>query len=214
MGSDPRPLRADAERNRRRILDAAAVVLAQEGLVAGVDAVARAAGVGVGTVYRRFPTKEALLEAVINDRVERVQAELGELGAIEDPWEAFSAAAHALAGSIARDRGFFQVLQEAKERMPETTDHARRCTVDAIAPILRRAQEAGAVRDDLVPLDVLSLCNVAARLPSWRLEREPELWRRYLAVVLDGVRAEAATPLPHPPPAAEAQSGDSTTSAA
>ena len=206
MGSEPRPLRADAERNRSRILDAAAIVLADQGLGAGVDAVAREAGVGVGTVYRRFPTKEALLEAVIADRVERVRQELTELAAIDDPWAAFSAAAEALAGNVARDVGFFQVLQEARDRMPAVTDHARRCMIEAVAPILGRAQEAGAVRDDLVPIDVLSLCNVAARLPRWRLEEEPEIWRRYLSVVLDGVRAEAATPLP--------QSGDSTTSAA
>jgi AcrR family transcriptional regulator len=206
MGSEPRPLRADAERNRRRILDAAATVLAAQGLGAGVDAVAREAGVGVGTIYRRFPTKEALLQAVIADRVERVQQELTEVAAIEDPWAAFVAAAEALAGNVARDVGFFQVLQEARDRMPAVTDHARRCMVQAVGPILRRGQEAGAVRDDLVPIDVLSLCNIAARLPRWRLEDEPEVWRRYLAVVLDGVRAEAATPLP--------QSGDSTTSAA
>jgi AcrR family transcriptional regulator len=217
MGTEPRPLRADAERNRHRILDAAAAVFAREGLGAGVDVVAREAGVGVGTIYRRFPTKEALLEAVIADRIERVEATLVTAADREDPWDAFAAAAEALAENVARDVGFFQVMQEAKARMPDIADHARRCMVGAVSPVLERAQRAGAVRGDLVPIDVLSLCNVAARLPRWRLEREPELWRRYLAVVLDGTRADAAHPLPHPPPRADdgdAQSGDSTTSAA
>jgi AcrR family transcriptional regulator len=214
MGTEPRPLRADAERNRRRILDAAATVLAAEGLDAGVDVVARAAGVGVGTVYRRFPTKDDLLEAVVTDRIETLERRLAEVAAAADAWEAFAATAETLAGSIARDRGFFQVLQEARERMPDTTDRARRCTLDAVAPILRRAQDAGEVRADVEPIDVISLCSVAARLPHWRLEREPELWRRYLGVVLDGLRPAAARPLPHPAPSAEPQSGESTTSAA
>jgi AcrR family transcriptional regulator len=201
MSSEPRPLRADAERNRRRILDAARAVFAEHGLSVGVDAVAREAGVGVGTVYRRFPTKEDLLDAVMIDRTEALCARLAELDGVPDPWAAFSAAAETLAGTIAGDRGLFQVLQEAQGVLM-APDHVRRSAMEAIGPLLRRAQDAGVVRDDLEPLDVLALCSVAARLPRWRLEREPELWRRYLAVVLDGVRAEAAHPLPHPPPRA------------
>ena len=215
MTAEPRPLRSDAERNRRRVLDAAAAVFAEHGLDAGVDLVARAAGVGVGTIYRRFPTKEDLLEAVVADRLERFEARLAALDDDGDPWETFAAAAEALASSVAQDRGFYQVLQEARKLLPLTTDRARRCTIDAIAPILERAQRAGVVRADLVPVDVISLAKVGATLPAWRMEAEPELWRRYLAVVLDGMRPEAARPLPHPPPRLDPpQSGESTTSAA
>ncbi len=208
MGSEPRPLRADAERNRGRILDAAATVFADQGLGAGVDLVAREAGVGVGTVYRRFPTKEALLEAVVADRVEGLRRRLAEAGGADDPWEAFASVAETLAENVARDRGFFQVLQEARERLPAMTSHARACAVEAVAPVLRRAQEAGVVRADLVPLDVLSLCTVAARLPRWRLEAQPELWTRYLAVTLDGLRPEGAHELPHEPPVAAPHAPD------
>ena len=190
-------LRADAERNRRRILDAARDVYAAHGVGVGVDAVARAAGVGVGTLYRRFPTKEDLLRAIVEDRVEQLSARLGEVAAIDDAWEAFARAAEEFAGAIARDKAFFEVVQHVE---PGAAHAARERTLKAIAPILRRAQQAGAVRDDLVIEDFPALCAIAARLPSWRLERQPELWRRYLGVVLDGVRPVAATPLPHPAP--------------
>jgi AcrR family transcriptional regulator len=194
-------VRADAERNRRRILDAARAAFAEHGLGVGVDAVARAAGVGVGTLYRRFPTKEELLRAVVDDRIEDLRRRLEAVAVHEDPWEAFAAAAETLAGAVARDHGFFQALQQAHPVLPAAREDARRATVEAVAPVLRRAQEAGVVRGDLVPLDVLGLCSVAARLPRARLEADPEIWRRYLGVVLDGMRAAAAHPLPHPPPA-------------
>src|SRR4051794_15602234 len=103
----PRALRADAERNRRRILDGARLVFAEHGLGIGVDAVAREAGVGVGTLYRRFPTKEALLRAILEDGTEAVAREVEAAGAADDPWVAFAGAAEALAASIARDRAFF-----------------------------------------------------------------------------------------------------------
>jgi AcrR family transcriptional regulator len=197
--ASPRPLRADAERNRRRVLDAAREVFARDGLGAGVDEVARAAGVGVGTLYRRFPTKEDLLRAVVQDLTSTVVDEIESAGADDDPGEAFAAVAHALAASTARNRALHQVLQEAWPLIPGASD-CRDQTLGALAPLLERAQAAGAVRDDLVAADVPALCAVAARLPSWRLEAEPELWTRYLAVILDGLRPAAARPLPHAPP--------------
>ncbi|HEX8207424.1 MAG TPA: helix-turn-helix domain-containing protein [Solirubrobacteraceae bacterium] len=190
-------LRADAERNRRRILDAARDVFATRGVGVGFDAIAREAGVGVGTLYRRFPAKEDLLRAIVEDRIERLSARFDEIRALDDPWEAFATAAEAFAEAIARDRAFFEVVQQLE---PGAAMAARERVIEALRPILRRAQKAGAVRGDLVIEDVPSLCAVAARLPAWRLEHQPELWRRYLAVVLDGVRAEAATKLPHPAP--------------
>ncbi len=191
-------LRADAERNRRRILDAARETFAAQGLGVGVDTIARAAGVGVGTLYRRFPTKEHLLRAIVEDRVAGFVERLEELAPIEDPWDAFAAATEAFASAVARDRAFFQLFQQAEEPIPGGA--AKQRMFDALAPFLERAQAAGVVRADVVLLDVPALCAVAARLPAWRLAREPELWRRYLAVVLDGLRPEGAHALPHPPP--------------
>src|SRR3954452_1709249 len=105
-----RPLRADAERNRRRILDGARDVFARHGLEAGVDEVARAAGVGVGTLYRRFPTKDDLMLAVVQDNTETMLLELEAAAAVDDPWNSFFAAAHAMAQSTARNRALHQVF--------------------------------------------------------------------------------------------------------
>jgi AcrR family transcriptional regulator len=193
----PPTLRADAERNRRRILDAARAVFAEHGLQSGVDLVAREAGVGVGTLYRRFPTKQDLLRAIVEDRVDRLTELFAEAATEADPWDAFVRAAEVFAAAIAGDRAFFEVVQHVE---PGAAQAARERSLKALAPILRRAQKAGVVRDDLVIEDVPALCAVAARLPAWRLEQQPELWRRYLGVVLDGVRPAAATPLAHPAP--------------
>jgi AcrR family transcriptional regulator len=198
MGAEPRPLRADAARNRRRILDAARRVFAEHGLGVGVDVVAREAGVGVGTIYRRFPTKEQLLQAIVDDRVEELRGRLAGLDPGQDAWDAFAAAAEVLAGAAARDRGFFEALQEAAGVL-SVPDRARQASLEAIAPFLARAQQAGAARDDVVPLDVLALCSNSGKLPRWRAEAEPDLWRRYLAIALDGLRSEGAHALPRPP---------------
>jgi AcrR family transcriptional regulator len=190
-----RPLRADAERNRRKLLDAAHRVFAERGLDAGVDEIARAAGVGMGTLYRRFPTKEALVEAIIELRFEELEAAFAEHAEADDPWEAFAGCARALAEAIAADRGFFQVVSESVRRS-EAARERRDHLLATLAPVVRRAQRAGVVRKDVTARDVPSVCAVAARLPSWRLEAEPEVWRRYLGIVLDGLRPEGATRLP------------------
>jgi AcrR family transcriptional regulator len=197
--ASPRPLRADAERNRRRILDAAREVFAARGAEASVDEIARAAGVGVGTLYRRFPTKETLLEAVIRDRLEHLAERLGEVQGIEDPWAAMAAAMDVLAGLLGRDRALYDLLQSQPSLRAGISADRRRVRA-ALRPVLERAQAAGVVRTDVVADDLPALAAIAARLPAWRLERQPGLWRRYLGVVLDGLRPDGATPLGHAPP--------------
>ena len=201
MATEPRALRADAERNRRRILDAARRVFAEDGLGVGVDAVARAAGVGVGTLYRRFPTKQDLLSAVIEDAVCRLAEEVEKLEAVEDPWKAFEATVRVFAETIARDRGFYEVIHGTPEFIPIAQESKLRL-MDSVGRILSRAQNAGLVRGDVVADDIGVLSQVAARMPRWRLEAQPELWTRYLALALDGLRPEGAHKLPHEPPVA------------
>ena len=190
-----RPLRADAERNRQKLLAAAHDVFAARGLDAGVDEIARAAGVGMGTLYRRFPTKEALVEAVIEDRFAAIAAELREAAGHEDAWEAFAVCAHRLACRIAEDRGFFEVVSQSVATLPRAREQ-RDALLAVLAPVVDRAQAAGALRPDVAAEDVPGLCAVAARLPAWKLQAKPDVWKRYLGVVLDGLRAEGATPLP------------------
>jgi AcrR family transcriptional regulator len=200
MATVPRALRADAERNRRRILDAARQVFADEGLGVGVDAVARTAGVGVGTLYRRFPTKHDLLAAVIEDGVCRLAEEVEQVESIEDPWQAFESTVRAFAETIARDRGFYEVIHGTPEFIPIARESKLRL-MDSVQRVLTRAQKARVVRKDIVADDIAVLSQVAARMPRWRVEAQPELWTRYLALALDGMRPEAATELPHGPPA-------------
>jgi AcrR family transcriptional regulator len=199
VSPEPRPLRADAERNRRRILDAARDVFAEHGLGVGVDAVARGAGVGVGTLYRRFPTKHDLLAAVVEDVVTRLAVDIERHEEIEDPWAAFAAATAEFGGAIARDRGFYDVIHGTPE-LAGVAPAAKERLLGAIGRVLGRAQDAGLVRRDVIAEDVGTLCMVAARLPRWRLEGQPELWTRYLALALDGLRPDGAHDLPHAPP--------------
>lgn len=200
MAPQPRALRADAARNRRRVLDAARKVFAENGLGVGVDAVAREAGVGVGTIYRRFPTKHDLLVAVIEDGLCRLADEVDATAAsVDDPWDAFAAATRAFAEGIARDRGFVEVIHGNPDYIPVAVD-AKDRLLSGLGSLLRRAQDAGLVRGDVTVDDIAALSMVAARLPRWRLEAQPELWTRYLALTLDGLRPEGAHELPHDPP--------------
>jgi AcrR family transcriptional regulator len=192
---EPRALRADAERNRVKLLAAAHRVFAERGIEASVDDVAREAGVGMGTLYRRFPTKDHLVEAIIEDRFARLGESFASHAAVEDPWDAFAGCATALAEAIAEDRGFFQVVSESVQRLPHLREK-KEALLATVGPVLKRAQKAGVVRRDVRAEDVPGLCAVAARLPRWRLEENPDLWRRYLTIVLDGLRPEGASRLP------------------
>ncbi len=196
---DERTLRRVAERNRRRILDAARQALAAQGAEASMDDIARIAEVGVGTIYRRFPTKEELVTEVVRDRlvavIERIDAE----GADPDPWTAFSGVMQTLAQLVACDRALHELLM-VRSSVRDAVAGERRRMRARLRPVLERAQAAGHVRGDVVVEDLLVLATLASRLPAWRVERQPKLWRRYLALALDGLRAEGASELPYAPP--------------
>jgi AcrR family transcriptional regulator len=157
VSSEPR--RADARRNRERILRAAYEAFAAEGRLVPLDDIARRAGVGAGTVYRNFPTKEALFAAVVSDRVEQIVAEAEALGDAADPGAAFhgfvtkivrrAMVNHALSEALAADLGDFDVCG-ADARFTAALD-----------VLLRRAQAAGAVRGDVGVQDVRALMSAA-----------------------------------------------------
>jgi AcrR family transcriptional regulator len=188
-------LRADAQRNRRLILEAAAQAFAERGLDVGVAEIARRAGVGNATVFRRFPTKEALFEAILEDRIAEVEAAAMQAASNDDPFAAIVEFLEAGAAMQARDRGFFQATEQHLLEHPEILEK-HRCIADAVAPLVTRAQEAGVLRDDVGTTDVLGLMKAAvACLPAVPGIRE-DGWRRPLAIMLDGLRPGAATPLP------------------
>lgn len=193
-----RALRSDAERNRRLVLEAAADAFAEHGLDVGMAEIARRAGVGNATVFRRFPTKDALIEAIVEEKIDELLAEAERAAAVEDPWDALVGLLQATATLQARDHGFFQATEEFVLRHPEIL-RRHRPIIEAFEPLVARAQDAGVLRDDVTTLDLLGLVkgSVACLPPSRDLRDDG--WRRYLSILLDALRPEAATPLPVPP---------------
>ena len=195
-----RPLRADAERNRQRILAAASMVFAERGLGVSLDDIAAAAGVGVGTVYRRFPDKEALIDALFEKKMEQVREAAEAALALEDPWECFVAFMRTVCASHAKDKGLKEAMLSG-DRGRERVQAAKAMMAPIGAAVLRRAQDAGVVRDDLRTFDMPMLHMAIADLAEKTREVAPAYWERMLTVVLDGlaVRRDAPSPLPCAP---------------
>jgi AcrR family transcriptional regulator len=179
------PLRADAQRNLERVLDAAAELFAERGCDVSVDEIARHAGVGHATVFRRFPTKDALISAVVSKQIRELTAFVEAALAEEDAGEAFRAFVWHAGEMHARDRG----LHEGFNRCVAVADVAEaKAELNAlIDQLIERAQQAGALRRDVSAEDVSTLVSTAIRGAYG--SAEPELWRRYVAVVLDGLAA-------------------------
>jgi AcrR family transcriptional regulator len=183
--TDERPLRADARRNRERILEAARGACAEHGTSVQIDDVARTAGVGVGTVYRHFPTKDALIEALVAEKFRVTTENIRAALEIEDPWESFAEALRRNAEVMAADAG----LRDALIRLGPAAQHSdeAHAELDALAGrLVGRAQAAGALRRDVSVEDIgalmAGLCTSMAH---------PELdWRRHLELLLDGLRAK------------------------
>ncbi len=182
----PRPLRRDAQRNRDRIVAAAAAAFADQGAAAQMDDVARRAGVGVGTLYRHFPTKEALMAELVRRKFERIRDTALEALTVEDPWDAFAGMLRRDAEMLAEDA----TLRDALARMPEAwaTCEAERAEVAAVAAeVIGRAQAAGVLRRDFGADDIpMLMCGMSAAM-GMPLDRGRD-WRRLLEVVLDGLR--------------------------
>lgn len=207
-------MRADAERNRERLLGAAAAAFAEAGLEASVADIARRAGVGQGTVFRRFPSKADLMAEIVLDRLGEMQARAAAALAAPEPWPALCGFMEAAAELQAGDRGFFQAasVPETLATMtagaaPETRERlaaAHAEVLETVGELLDRAQAAGEVRPDLAATDIPCLICASVQAAAPLAAAEPGLWRRYLALSLAGIRAGGAvTPLPAGAPTAE-----------
>jgi AcrR family transcriptional regulator len=186
----PRPLRADAARNRQRVLNIAQAVFASDGLAVPIDVIARRAGLGVGTLYRHFPTKEALFAAIMVDRMDRLVAEARALADARDPGDAFFGFLARLLDEGAAKKDLADALAGSGFE-PNIAPYRRRARA-AIRVLVARAQKAGAVRRDVDVDEVLALVKgtfvaVAARGGGARARR------RLLAILCDGLRAGRVT---------------------
>jgi AcrR family transcriptional regulator len=187
-GGQSRPLRADARRNRDRVLAAAFAAFASEGLSVPVHEIARRAGVGTGTVSRHFPTKESLFAAVFMSRVEWLDGLARDLGEAADAGDAFFRFFAALVAEGAANRGLADALTGAGFDIKAAASGPDRDVAGAMAGLLARAQQAGAVRPDIGPADVLALVSgCLARPPD---PDDPAARDRLVAVVCAGMRRD------------------------
>lgn len=196
MSDTERPLRRDAERNRRRILDTAQKVFAERGLDVSLDEIASLAGLGVGTVYRRFPTKEALVEALFEDRLREVVASGERALADPDAWRGLLSFLENTNALQSLDRGLRDVLLGTRyghDRVARVRDGLQ----PIITRLVARAQEQGRLRPDVAPTDMPVIAVMLAAVADYARDVRPEIWRRYLTIIVDGLRAEPgkATPL-------------------
>jgi AcrR family transcriptional regulator len=188
-----KPLRKDAERNRRRILDAAADLFTQRGLGVTLNDIAHHADVGVGTVYRRFPNKDLLIDALFEEKVSEMVALAEQASADPDPWHGL---VHFLEQSLelqARDKGLKQLLLATPSGCARVGG-VRERMVPLMTSLVERARDAGELRADVGPGDLPVLQWMLGAVVDYCSEVSPELWRRYLQILLDGVRAQEGPP--------------------
>ena len=184
----PRKQRSDARRNRAKVLAAARRQLSEHGLDTQIEQIAREAGVGVGTVYRHFPTKEALFEALAEDKFEGLARAAREGLEFDDPWEGFVHLMNYAGRRMADDRG----LGEAMDQRPDICGAAATAAgLPALtAELVERAQAAGTLRSDLTADDIPSLICGLGRAVRAGAEGAPSMsWERYLEIILAGLRA-------------------------
>lgn len=193
-GALDRPLRADAQRNRQRVIEAAIEAFASSGIAVPMDEIAEAAGVGVGTLYRHFPTKEALFAAVVRHHLEVLIAEAEQLASAEDPGKALFGFFGRMVEEVSSKRDVIEALNQAGVDFDSTSGALKEEFSETVCVLVQRARRAGAIRGDVADQEVMSLlagtCMGAAHLgPAGDC-------RRMVAVICDGLRAAQAKVAP------------------
>jgi AcrR family transcriptional regulator len=186
-GAGERPLRRDAERNRQRVLAAAAEVFTERGLDATLDEVARAAGVGIGTVYRRFPDKASLISELFLDRIDALVSVAEEACAAPDPWQGLVTFLEFVAAALADDLGLRQLMMFGTYDRDQVC-YARDRMGPVISRLVERAQATGDLRPDFEATDVKMIAFMLASIAEYAASATPSVWRRYLAMLIDGLR--------------------------
>jgi AcrR family transcriptional regulator len=192
-----KPLRKDAERNRHLILDAARELFAERGLGVTLNDIAHHAGVGVGTVYRRFPDKTVLIEGLFEESFQEIADRLRAAVDDPDPWHGLVIFLDGQFEAQASDRG----LKELVTATPDGVARVARLR-DELLPLseqlVRRAKESGAMREDIASTDLAIVQIMIGSVLDAAREVDPEAWRRYLAIFLRGLsaRPDELGPLP------------------
>lgn len=191
VSSEPRPLRRDAQRNRDLLVAAAREIFGAKGLDASLEEIARKAGVAIGTLYNRFPTRAVLIEAAFLGVLEEAVRICERAVEIDDPWDGFVSYLEQTCEMQVMDRGLTELCAS---QFPDTPglDEAKERGVVALRKIIERAQEAGQLRADFQLADVTTLVSSTALAAEYG--PDPESWRRHLGFILDGLRAPAAHP--------------------
>lgn len=192
------PLRQDAQRNRTALLAAAKAAFAEEGLDAALEGIARRAGVAIGTLYRHFPTRMEMVAAIFADK-KRAWIKAAEAAVVMEPaWDGLTFFLERVCELQAGDLAFNDI---ASMRFPHAPgiEAARKRAHDLGRRIVERAQAEGSLRPDVTAEDLAFVVWALSRVSEATHAIDPDAWRRYLALTLDGFRATAAHPLPAPP---------------
>jgi len=184
-----RPLRADARRNREKVVAAAAAAFAEAGLDAQVEDIARRAGVGVGTLYRHFPTKDALVAALAEAHFERLADTIE--AALEDDadgWEAFTATIWRIAETVAADVAWCEIVGGHPTAV-QTASRGQHRLAAATSTLLARAQASGRMRADVTFADISTIMCGFGHIAAAQRAGAALDWKRYLDIALEGLRA-------------------------
>lgn len=197
-GPADQPLRRDAQRNLERIREAATRVFRDRGLDASHEVIAREADLSVGTVYRRFPDREQLIDSLFEGELEAIVAVAEEALELEDPW---AGVVHLFTGTFelaAQNVGLRQLITGSRHGAGKV-ERTRERLAPLAVQIIERARSAGAIRPDAAPQDVPITAVMLNPLIDAGRRDAPDLWRRHLALLLDGLRAEGQPRDPLPP---------------
>ncbi len=191
-------LRKDAQRNRARLITAAREVLAEQGVDGSLEEVARRADVGIGTLYRHFPTRDVLVEALVDNRMQDVTDVAARALEAADGWTGFCMYLEGVLELQSADLNLFTVFAHYGSGSGPLQD-MRRQTLLLAQPIIDRAKREGALRADFDISDMTAVFWSQGRIIEATRGIAPRWWRRQLALMLDGFRAESASPLPEAP---------------
>jgi AcrR family transcriptional regulator len=190
---ESRQLRADAELNRARIVSAAQEVFGEKGVSASLTEVASRAGVGIATLYRRFPDRAALISEAFEDAFARYDASADEALAADDAWEGFAGLVERMGALQAENRGFAHLIQSTFP-LGRASGGPRERGYRKVVAVIERAKTAGVLRDDLSPEDLPILSFALAGIIDTTRDDLPDVWRRHVALFLDACRPGTGRP--------------------